>query len=735
VAEVGGSNCSFDLPDREFLQAGLSVCPAMASFYNLLALLAVVSVVANSVDKTVDPHRQANWASFLHTEALSFKANPITKVVNQLETMQGELKDEAEKDQAAYEKMQCWCEGGEEAKKKSIADCQTKIDALPPVIEANNAKAMQVTNDLEALRKALVDNESGLKEAQALRYKEAEDFMQEERDNEDTIRGCKMALNVLSTNHDSAFPQEAVTQVKQVLRKHRVLEPAMLEKLKTQPGHKLVTALTQKNPHLQEYAPQSGELVGMLKTMLEEFEENLATMQAEEANAAAAFKELKPAKEAEMRAQNKQVREKLAQKVKADKAAQDAKLDMEETKNVQAVDQQALLDIRERCPVMDKEFETRTMFRQQEGMAIGEAIKILTDDDARDAMHHSTTLLQVRAQKSELKLSKPAIKSAITNKLLQIAKRHALPQMALLALAVKSDVFAKVKESIDTMVDQLNTQEKDEFKQRDYCNDELHQNTLQKDELYHDKENQMAKIAELEARVEQLANEIKVAKAEIADTQIQMMQAYEARKEENAEFMVINADNQLTQATLNKALNKLNEFYTGSNEVPKMLLQTRASSSVLKLGQPANYEARGSAGEGPDGFKKLEKGSGGGKVMTMLQDIIKESAQEMTETISDEHASQMAHEEYGRQQNKVIGARMKEISTKSEEQAQAENDLVETKGDLAQTGKDLQELYDYANGVHRECDFLLDNFQARRDARVEEIEALNEAKAMMSGMA
>merc|ERR1719223_1160770 len=149
-----------------------------------------------------------------------------------------------------------------------------------------------------------------------------------------------------------------------------------------------------------------------------------------------------------------------------------------------------------------------------------------------------------------------------------------------------------------------------------------------------------------------------------------------------------------------------------------MLIQKGASTSLLR---GPRFENKGSAGEGPEGFGKLEKGSGGGKVLQMLQDIMKESQDEMIQTSSDEHASQLAHEEYGRQQNKIIFARQKEIATKTEEKAQAEENLVEAKADLAATGKELAELHDYANGIHRECDFLLDNFQQRRDARVEEI--------------
>merc|ERR1712187_679865 len=57
----------------------------------------------------------------------------------------------------------------------------------------------------------------------------------------------------------------------------------------------------------QSYAPQSGEIFGILKQMLETFESNLSQSQKEELAAQAAFEALKAAKEEEIAAGQAQI--------------------------------------------------------------------------------------------------------------------------------------------------------------------------------------------------------------------------------------------------------------------------------------------------------------------------------------------------------------------------------------------------------------------------------------------
>jgi hypothetical protein len=83
--------------------------------------------------------------------------------------------------------------------------------------------------------------------------------------------------------------------------------------------------------------------------------------------------------------------------------------------------------------------------------------------------------------------------------------------------------------------------------------------------------------------------------------------------------------------------------------------------------------------------------------------------------------------------NNSIEAKSKDIVNKSEEKAKAEVDLVETKESKESVLLELEQLSNYNAELHQSCDFVMKNFDLRQTARDEEVEALRQAKAILSG--
>merc|ERR1719235_2528198 len=80
-----------------------------------------------------------------------------------------------------------------------------------------------------------------------------------------------------------------------------------------------------------------------------------------------------------------------------------------------------------------------------------------------------------------------------------------------------------------------------------------------------------------------------------------------------------------------------------------------------------------------------------------------------------------------------IEAKSKDIVNKSEMKAKAETDLVEAQENKEAVMLELEQLSNYNGELHQSCDFVLKNFEIRQTARDEEIEALKQAKAILSG--
>merc|ERR1719169_253656 len=111
-------------------------------FIITLALCLLLGASANQVDES--------------------KPTAVTKVVNMLKDMQNQLKAEADGDEEAYDKMQCYCRTNEAEKSKAISDANANIASLSAMIEENTAKSSTLTSEIEVLNKEIAANKEAL---------------------------------------------------------------------------------------------------------------------------------------------------------------------------------------------------------------------------------------------------------------------------------------------------------------------------------------------------------------------------------------------------------------------------------------------------------------------------------------------------------------------------------------------------------------------------------------------
>merc|ERR1719387_717401 len=304
---------------------------------------------------------------------------------------------------------------------------------------------------------------------------------------------------------------------------------------------------------------------------------------------------------------------------------------------------------------------------------------------------------------SRHKLSRNRDRAA--NMVSQLAKKMNKPKLNALAMSMRLDAFTKVKASIDEMIAELKTSQKDEKEKKDYCIKALHENEMTTTEKTNLKEDLTQLIADLETSKTTLADEITQLKADIATAQTEMKKASEIRLAENTEFQMTIMDQKATQEILKKALDRLKAFYAKAS-----LLQLKS------VRQP--------------GYKK---NAGASSVMTMIEHIIEESKEEEKETIAAENAAGEAYATFVADNSAAVEAMSKSVINKSEELAKVDSNKAEAEGNLRATEADLLSLLKTYQTLHTDCDFLLKYFDVRQTKRAEEIEALQQAKAIFSG--
>merc|ERR1719254_219966 len=140
------------------------------------------------------------------------------------------------------------------------------------------------------------------------------------------------------------------------------------------------------------------------------------------------------------------------------------------------------------------------------------------------------------------------------------------------------------------------------------------------------------------------------------------------------------------------------------------------------------------AGNGPARFTKYEEHSGGDRVVAMLKEIIADSEKMENEAIDAEEDAQTAYEDFMKESNTGITQRTKSINHMTEARAKAKEERSMAKSDLKATVLELEGLYNTNGDLHKACDYILKNFDSRQANRQAEINALQEAKAILSGM-
>merc|ERR1719420_464071 len=95
-----------------------------------------------------------------------------------------------------------------------------------------------------------------------------------------------------------------------------------------------------------------------------------------------------------------------------------------------------------------------------------------------------------------------------------------------------------------------------------------------------------------------------------------------------------------------------------------------------------------------------------------------------------------AQEEYEQMVNEAADKRKADtlsIEQKTAAKADLEDTIVKTMDKKAAEEAELMATKQYISELHADCDFLLKNYDERKESRTGEIEALKKAKAVLSG--
>merc|ERR550537_1442247 len=330
----------------------------------------------------------------------------ITKVVKLLQEMLDKSKVDGTDDRTVYAKFKCYCDTTTKKKTKAIAETTAAIEAAEAQLEDLRTQNTALSQEVAKLESDMAENKAAREEATALREKEKADFEKEEADLVTGIDQLERAYNLLaavgadqtiSGDTDSAqlmaggaseragYPGNVgfMTKMSHVKKASlKVLDEDMKKALRAASVFLSGAQRSKLHSFLQapftgNYNAQSGEIVGVIKNMLDTFKANLESTRANEEKKQKEYDEMMEIKTAEY----DEMEELFEAKKKeiGDNAAQISTISSEvETMEAElGADQEFLAALTARCSAKKAEFEKRNMLRAGEEAAIAEAISIL----------------------------------------------------------------------------------------------------------------------------------------------------------------------------------------------------------------------------------------------------------------------------------------------------------------------------------------------------------------------
>merc|ERR1719271_1401326 len=488
----------------------------------------------------------------------------------------------------------------------------------------------------------------------------------------------------------------------------------------------------------------SDQIVGILKAMKDDMEAELKEAIEAEEKAIAGYGDLKGSKEKEIEMATEAIETKMARAGELAVSVVQSKDALEDALEEAADTQKFLATLEKDCATKTKEMAERTKMRNMEITAISEAIGILNDDDALDvfkkALPSSFEQTVGFLQKGDAKASRARKAQALLSQVAVNAKDTHV-NLLLYTLGSKLKLksaggFDEVTKMVDDMVVLLGKQQKEDEKQKAYCEDEFEtaadEEAASKTKLAQTD----AKLAELTDSIGTLMEEISALEESIAALDKEVADATEQRKEEHAAYVAQMQMNEAAMGLVDKAKNRMQKFYNPTLYKAPPKTEMSMEEKIMQAGtfvqvRRSDVAPPPPAPEMPSG--PVQKNAKSAGVIGMMDTIIKDLGNDMKDMEYEEKTAQSEYAELMADSQATRAGDSKALTGKTSTKAEVEATLMATKEIRSATATDLKQVGTVIADLHAACDFIMQNFDLRKEARTSEIEGLKNAKAVLSG--
>jgi len=647
--------------------------------------------------------------------ALAADSNPLAKVFELMEDLTTKIKAEGEAEAKAYKEYFAWCDdtsrnAGFEIKtaKAEKEELEAKIVELSGNIGASDTKVGE-------LGAAIASDSKELKEATAIRDKEAAEFAKAEAELVDTVDTLDRTITVLEremAKNPAAFAQIDTSNTKMLVQAlSSVIDAAafsgsdknkLVALVQAQSGDSDDDELTGA-PAAAVYESKSGGIVDVLDDMKGKAESELDDLRKAETSAKHNFNMLRQSLEDQISADTSDLEQEKSAKAAAEEGKATAQGDLSVTTKALSSAEDELATAASNCMQTAADHEATVAARTEELGVIAQARKIL-EETASGAVEQSYSLLQVHSR-TDLK------NSEVVAMVKSLAKKHHSAALAQLASRIEAvarygssageDPFAKIKGMIGDMISKLEKEAEDDATEKAYCDEEMAKTEAKKGELGDDVAKLTSKIDQASATSAKRKEQVKELQAQLAVLAKEQADMDRIRGEQNADYLQASGDLKLGLSGVQKALGVLRDYYGGA--------------ALIQEDQPAMPE------------KHQKAGGAGQSIIGILEvcesDFSKNLAKE--ETQEDDSAA-----EYDKQtqENKMAKTQMdQDVKYKTQEFKSLDKEISDLSSDRGTLNTELEAVLEYYSKLRDRCVAKPESYADRKARREAEVSGLKEA--------
>jgi len=299
--------------------------------------------------------------------------------------------------------------------------------------------------------------------------------------------------------------------------------------------------------------------------------------------------------------------------------------------------------------------------------------------------------------------------------------RHRLDFIEM-AISGRKVGFEKIITLIDGVIAELQKEDQEDQQKKDYCDQEYDLTEDKKKVLTQKVRDTETAIEETREAVLKVAEEIESLKDGIVALDRSVAEATEQRKKENEEYKELLAANGPAKELILLAKKKLDKFYAP---------REKEAESFLQLASRRDEGAPQPPLDTMEAYTKKTEDSNSVSSMMML--LVSDLDKEVIAAKTEEKIGQEEYEQMIKDSAEKRAIDKKSIDDKEAAKADMKSSLEENRAEEKSSEKELMSVHKYLLALHGECDFLIQYFDARKQARADEVDALQKAKDVLSG--